>query len=299
MTKANKEAYSSQAIEVLSGLDPVRRRPGMYTDTTRPNHLAHEAIDNSVDEAIAGHADRIDIILYKDDSLEVVDNGRGMPIDLHPEHKVSGLELILTRLHAGAKFSDKTYEFSGGLHGVGISVVNALSKKVVVRVKKQGKIYEMTFAHGDKTSELNVVGTCDKRETGTSVRFWPDEKYFDTAKFALASLKLTLRAKAVLCSGLTVTFTDEKTGETLTWCYEDGLQAYLLDHLTAYEKLPAEPLIGSFSAESEKVDWAITWLPNGEEGITESYVNLIPTAQGGTHVNGLRSGLIDAMREFC
>lgn len=293
------QGYTAQAIEVLSGLDPVRRRPGMYTDTTRPNHLAHEAIDNAVDEAIAGHASQIDVVLYQDGSLAVTDNGRGMPVDIHPEHRVSGIELIMTRLHAGAKFSTKTYEFSGGLHGVGISVVNALSKRMVVQVRKQGKIYEMNFANGEKTSELNVVGSCPKEESGTMVRFWPDEKYFDSAKFAIQLLKSTLRAKAVLCAGLTVAFTDEKAGETLSWCYEDGLKAYLLDAMGDYERLPNEPWVGSFSSESEKADWAVTWLTQGGEVISESYVNLIPTPQGGTHVNGLRTGLIDAMREFC
>lgn len=296
---AKHTSYSSESIEVLSGLDPVRRRPGMYTDTSRPNHLAHEAIDNSVDEAIAGFATQVDVILCKDGSLEVIDNGRGMPVDVHSEHKVTGVELIMTRLHAGAKFSSKTYEFSGGLHGVGISVVNALSKRVVVRIKKQGKVYEMDFANGDAVNKLRVVGSCNVKESGTSVHFWPDEKYFETAKFATQALKATLRAKAVLCPGLTVNFTDEKAGETLSWCYADGLKAYLVDALGDKERIPDEPWIGNFSSESEKADWAVTWLPQGGEIVGESYVNLIPTAQGGTHVNGLRTGLIEALREFC
>lgn len=294
-----KSAYTSGSIEVLSGLDPVRRRPGMYTDTTRPNHLAHEAIDNSVDEAIAGFANQIDVTLYNDGSLEVIDNGRGMPVDIHPEHKVSGIELIMTRLHAGAKFSDKTYEFSGGLHGVGISVVNALSTRVVVQVKNDGDVYEMDFANGEKVNELKIVGSCGKRETGTTVRFWPNEKYFDTVKFAVPALKNTLRAKAVLCPGLKVSFTEEKTKETLRWYYEDGLKSYLQDQLTGFTCLPEEPLVGHFTSEAESADWAFNWLPEGGELVTESYVNLIPTAQGGTHVNGFRSGLLEAMREFC
>lgn len=291
--------YDAQAIEVLMGLDPVRRNPGMYTDTSHPNHLAHEAIDNSVDEAIAGHAKQIDVTLYKDQSLEVTDDGRGMPVDIHPQHKVSGVELILTRLHAGAKFSKQTYEFSGGLHGVGISVVNALSKQLLVRVKKNGKIYEMSFADGERQGALKSIGECDKKASGTTVRFWPDEKYFDQAKFNLPTLLATLRAKAVLCPGLTVNFFDEKKNERQTWFYEDGLKSYLLDSLQNCTQLPAEPLMGHFAGETESVDWALTWLPDGEVGVTESYVNLIPTAQGGTHVNGLRSGVLDAVREFC
>ena len=299
MTKAKKEQYSAESIEVLSGLDPVRRRPGMYTDTDRPNHLAHEAIDNAVDEAIGGHASEIHVVLFKDDSLEVADNGRGMPTDIHPEHKLSGVELILTRLHAGAKFSNKSYEFSGGLHGVGISVVNALSKKLVVKVKKEGKIFQMEFAGGEKTSKLKSAGTCAKRHTGTAIHFWPDAKYFDSVKFGVSELKSTLRAKAVLCPGLKVSFKDEKTDETWRWFYEDGLKTYLLDQLGDAQRLPEDPLIGKFKADTEMVDWAITWLPEDGDEVTESYVNLIPTPQGGTHVNGFRAGLLEAMREFC
>lgn len=292
-------AYTAEAIEVLVGLDPVRRNPGMYTDTSHPNHLAHEVIDNSVDEAIAGHAKQITVELYKDGSLKVIDDGRGMPVDIHSEHKVSGVELILTRLHSGAKFSKKTYEFSGGLHGVGISVVNALSKKLTVQVKKNGQVFEMLFENGAALGKLKVVGTCDKRETGTTIHFMPDEKYFDVPKFTLSALLATLRAKAVLCPGLTVNFYDEKKDEKQSWCYEDGLKSYLLDSLQACEQLPVEPFMGHFSGDTEAVDWALTWLPNNEASVTESYVNLIPTAQGGTHVNGLRSGLLDAVREFC
>lgn len=294
-----KRKYSAEAIEVLSGLDPVRRRPGMYTDTTRPNHLAREAIDNSVDEAMAGFASEINVTLYKDGSLEVLDNGRGMPIDKHPEHKLTGVELILTRLHAGAKFSNKNYKFSGGLHGVGISVVNALSTKLVVQIKKEGKVHEMQFAGGDAKSKLKAVGSCGKRDTGTCIRFWPDATYFDSVKFAVNQLKHTLRAKAVLCPGLKVTFHDEQKGKTDEWFFEEGLKTYLQESLQRKDTMPPEPIVGNFKADSEEVDWAFTWVVDGETITSESYVNLIPTVQGGTHVNGMRSGLIDAMREFC
>lgn len=295
----SQDNYTAQAIEVLSGLDPVRRRPGMYTDTTRPNHLAQEVIDNGVDEAIAGFASCIDVILHPDGSLEVSDNGRGMPIDQHPEEKVTGVELILTRLHAGAKFSNKSYKYSGGLHGVGVSVVNALSRQLVVTIKRNGNIYQMQFAHGNKQSELKTIGQIDKKTSGTTLRFWPAAEYFDSAKFSVSRLKHVLQAKAVLCPGLQVSFTDALTNETETWCYQDGLKTYLLSALLSYQKLPEEPFVGHFAAETEEVDWAVLWLPDGGEGITESYVNLIPTSQGGTHVNGLRTGLLEAMREFC
>lgn len=299
MSSKQTVAYTAQAIEVLTGLDPVRRNPGMYTDTSHPNHLAHEVIDNSVDEAIAGHAKRIDVILHKDGALTVIDDGRGMPSDIHPEHKVSGVELILTRLHSGAKFSKKTYEFSGGLHGVGISVVNALSKTLRVRVKKNGEVHEMHFVDGFSKGKLKVVGNCDKRETGTEICFSPDEKYFDNPKFVVSALLATLRAKAVLCPGLTVNFYDEKKDERQSWFYEDGLHSYLQDSLQNCEQLPADPFMGHFKGGTEAVDWAVTWLPNNEAGVSESYVNLIPTAQGGTHVNGLRAGILEAVREFC
>jgi len=300
MAKSKSKGYSAESIEVLSGLDPVRRRPGMYTDTTRPNHLAHEAIDNSVDEAIAGHADLITVEVYKDGSLAVTDNGRGMPVDIHPEHKISGVELILTRLHAGAKFSSKDYQFSGGLHGVGISVVNALSRKLMVQVKHDGQLYQMDFADGEKAGELRIAGKCGPRETGTTVRFWPNEKYFDSPKFAISALKHNLRAKAVLCPGLRVIFHDETSNEHIEWFYESGLKDYLNDCITDEMHLPEEPLIGSFKADTEQVDWAVVWLPEDDtKKITESYVNLIPTIQGGTHVNGLRSGLAEALFEFC
>ena len=292
-------AYTAEAIEVLSGLEPVRRRPGMYTDTTNPNHLAHEVIDNSVDEALEGFAKRIDVILHKDGSLEVIDNGRGMPVDIHPEEKVSGVELILTRLHSGAKFSNNQYRFSGGLHGVGVSVVNALSKKMEVTIKRDGNIYSMSFAHGDKTSNLTIVGKTTKNDTGTSVRFWPEEKYFDSSRFSLNKLKHALRAKAVLCPGLHVTFTDAATNETEEWQYEHGLSHYLQESLGDVEQIPDEPFPGSFASEREAVDWAVTWVPEGDVITSESYVNLIPTPQGGTHVSGFRTGLSDALRDFC
>lgn len=294
-----QENYTAEAIEVLSGLDPVKRRPGMYTDTSRPNHLAQEIIDNSVDEAVAGHAKRIDVILHPDNSLEVCDNGRGMPVDIHPEEKVSGVELILTRLHAGGKFSNKNYQYSGGLHGVGVSVVNALSHRLQVTVKRGGNVYQMEFANGDKTSELTIIGQTEKRTTGTTVRFWADEKYFDTPKFSISRLKHVLRAKAVLCPGLQVNFSDLQTNESESWHYEDGVKTYLYESLAQQTYLPATIFTGHFAATTEEVDWALVWLPEGGEALMESYVNLIPTAQGGTHVNGLRTGLSDAMRDFC
>ncbi|APQ11653.1 DNA topoisomerase IV subunit B [Pseudomonas oryzihabitans] len=296
---ATQNAYNADAIEVLSGLDPVRKRPGMYTDTSRPNHLAQEVIDNSVDEALAGHARAVQVILHADNSLEVIDDGRGMPVDIHPEEGVSGVELILTKLHAGGKFSGKNYQFSGGLHGVGISVVNALSTRVEVRVKRDGNEYAMAFADGFKASELAVVGSVGKRNTGTSVQFWPDPKYFDSPKFSVSRLKHVLKAKAVLCPGLAVSFHDEASGERIEWHYEDGLRSYLVDTVGDALRLPEAPFHGSLASAREAVDWALFWLPEGGESVQESYVNLIPTAQGGTHVNGLRQGLLDAIREFC
>jgi topoisomerase-4 subunit B len=291
--------YTAESIEVLSGLEPVKLRPGMYTDTRNPNHLAHEAIDNSVDEAMAGHANQIEVIHYKDGSLEVIDNGRGMPVDIHPEEKISGVELIMTKLHAGGKFSNKNYQFSGGLHGVGISVLNALSEKVIVTIRRGGEIYQMSFADGDKTSELKVTGTTTKRDTGTSVHFWPNAKYFDSSRIALSRLKHTLRAKAVLCPRLRVMFYDEAANERQEWYYEDGLRDYLRDAIGDNPILPEEAFVGSFTASTEAAEWALVWMPEGGELIAESYVNLIPTVQGGTHVNGLRTGLLDALRDFC
>ena len=291
--------YDAAAIEILSGLEPVRKRPGMYTDTSRPNHLAQEVIDNSVDEAMAGHASRIDVTLYKDGSLEVRDDGRGMPIDRHPKEKIPGVEVILTRLHAGGKFSSKNYNFSGGLHGVGVSVVNALSKHLEVWVRRGGKEYNMAFADGAPVSRLEEVGKVGKQNTGTTLRFWPDPKYFDSAKFSLPRLQHVLRAKAVLCPGLRVRFQVEASGEKFEWYYEDGLKDYLTGALGDAATLPAEPFVGSLEGNAEAASWALVWLPEGGEPVAESYVNLIPTAQGGTHVNGLRMGLTEAVREFC
>ena len=291
--------YNAKDIEVLSGLDPVKRRPGMYTDTSRPNHLAQEVIDNSVDEVLAGFATKIKVILHKDGSLEVEDDGRGMPVDIHPEEKICGVELILTRLHAGGKFSNKSYQFSGGLHGVGVSVVNALSSRLEVEIKRNGNVYQMGFSQGEKVADLGVVSTVSKRNTGTKLRFWPEASYFDSAKYSVTKLKHVLRAKAVLCPGLHVYFSDEQTGEKDDWCYEAGLNEYLLSGLTNNELLPDEPISDSCASEQQGVDWAVLWLPEGGDIIAESYVNLIPTIQGGTHVNGFRSGLLEAMREFC
>ncbi len=297
MSKTN---YTAQSLEVLTGLDPVKKRPGMYTQTEWPNHLGYEVIDNSVDEALAGHATAITINLHPDGSLEVIDDGRGMPVDIHPEEGVPGVELILTRLHAGAKFSQKSYGFSGGLHGVGISVVNALSYRLTVDVKREGKHYAMSFAHGDKQSELEVVGDVKKRDTGTSIRFWPEAKYFDTAKFSVNVLKHVLRAKAVLCPGLKVTFCQIDKEDPIVWHFEDGIKAYLKSALVDIACLPEQDLfMGSFKAETEAADWAICWTPENGPMVSESYVNLIPTVQGGTHVSGLRQGMLNAMREFC
>ncbi|MBI6885172.1 DNA topoisomerase IV subunit B [Pseudomonas putida] len=297
MSAAN--SYNADAIEVLSGLDPVRKRPGMYTDTSRPNHLAQEVIDNSVDEALAGHASSIQVILHEDNSMEVIDNGRGMPVDIHPEEGVSGVELILTKLHAGGKFSNKNYQFSGGLHGVGISVVNALSTKVDVKVSRGGSIHHISFADGFKATDLAVIGSVAKKVTGTSVHFWPDAKYFDSFKFSVSRLKHVLKAKAVLCPGLSISFEDKSTGEKIEWHYEDGLRSYLAESCAEAIRAPEEPFVGKMEGKTEAVEWALLWLPEGGDSVQESYVNLIPTAQGGTHVNGLRQGLLDAMREFC
>ena len=291
--------YNADSIEVLTGLDPVRKRPGMYTETTRPNHLAQEVIDNSVDEALAGFAQQIDVVIHKDGSLTCTDDGRGMPVDLHPEQKKPGVEVILTTLHAGGKFNNDNYQFSGGLHGVGVSVVNALSKVLEINIRRNGEVHNMEFKNGDKSQDLKVVDTCGKRNTGTSIRFLPDPSYFDSAKFSVSRMKHVLRAKAVLCPGLRVTFKDEASGDKEEWHYEDGLYDYMVASTKGWETLPSDPFIGSFSGSNEGVDWAVQWLPEGGELTTESYVNLIPTTQGGTHVNGLRTGLLEAIREFC
>ena len=293
--------YSAQSIQVLSGLEPVRRRPGMYTDTSRPNHLVQEVVDNSVDEALAGHAHEIRVSLYEDGSVDVIDDGRGMPVDIHPEFKVSGVELILTRLHSGGKFDNNTYAFSGGLHGVGVSVVNALSTWLEVEVRRDGGVYHQRYENGAPVTKLKVIDNVGKRNTGTRVRFLPDPSYFDTTQIALGRLKHLLRAKAVLCPGLKVSLTVQRgdKSETDEWMYEDGLSGYLTQELGAAEMVPAQPFVYGAQGNHEAVDWALVWISDGGELVTESYVNLIPTPLGGTHVNGLRSGLTEAMKEFC
>ena len=290
--------YEAADIEVLQGLEPVRRRPGMYTDTTRPNHLVAEVVDNSVDEALAGHAKSIDVTLHADGSVSVTDDGRGMPVDPHPEHELPGVELILTRLHAGGKFSGKNYTFSGGLHGVGVSVVNALSKRLECRIKRAGAEHAIAFENGATVEQLAAVGDVGKRNTGTWIRFWPDPGYFDSPNVSRPRLKHLLRAKAILCPGLTIGLTDEERDERETWYYEDGLTDYLTEALQESERVPESPFVGEFSGEDTEAAWALCWVPEGEL-VQESYVNLIPTPQGGTHVNGLRTGLIEALREFC
>ncbi|MEX0373977.1 DNA topoisomerase IV subunit B [Spiribacter pallidus] len=293
------ERYDSAAIEVLTGLDPVRRRPGMYTDTSRPNHLAQEVIDNSVDEAMAGHCRRIDVTLHRDGSLSVSDDGRGMPVDVHPEEGAPGVEVILSRLHAGGKFSRESYQFSGGLHGVGVSVVNALSTRLEVTIRRDGQAWQMAFADGEKVQDLHAQGEVGRRNTGTRLHFWPDARYFDSAKFSVPRLRHVLRAKAVLCPGLTMRLLEEASGEETVWYYENGLADYLTGALGDQPRIPETGFIGRFAAEHEAAEWAVVWLPEPTETIQESYVNLIPTLQGGTHVNGLRTGLTEALREFC
>lgn len=296
---ADSNVYNGDSIEVLEGLEPVRRRPGMYTDTTRPNHLGMEVIDNSVDEALAGYADKIEVILHKDQSLEVADNGRGMPVDIHSVEKVPAVELIFGKLHAGGKFSNKNYAFSGGLHGVGVSVVNALSTKLEAEIKRGGKVYAIGYADGVKVEELHEIGEVGRRNTGTRIHFWPNPKYFDSPTFAVKSLVHLLKAKAVLCSGLTITFKDLNTGESDSWCYKGDLGDYISTVLTDTEMFPATPFTGKFEGDGSMVEWAVVWEQTARVSLNESFVNLIPTPQGGTHVNGLRQGLTDAMRDFC
>ncbi len=297
--KNASSSYTAASVEVLEGLEPVRRRPGMYTDTQRPNHLAQEVVDNAADEAIAGFADKIDVVLHADGSLQVTDNGRGMPVDKHPVEKVSGVEVIMTRLHAGAKFSDKDYRFSGGLHGVGVSVVNALSNRLDVEIRRDGKRYEMRYEHGTKVSELQMVGKVGRQNSGSSVRFWPDKHYFDSTRFAVNRLKHILRAKAVLCPGLFVSFDDRINGGMETWHYASGLGEYLSQMLDEAPMIPDPPFDGQFEGSGQEVAWSVAWLEDTAQGVTESYCNLIPTIQGGTHVNGFRAGLLAAIREFC
>lgn len=290
--------YQAQDIEVLSGLEPVQRRPGMYTDTSHPNHLIQEVVDNSVDEALGGHCSVIDVVLHEDGSIEVSDNGRGMPVDIHPEHGIPGVELIMTRLHAGGKFSNENYKFAGGLHGVGVSVVNALSTGLEIWIKRGGDEYHMKFEDGAKVSDLTVVNSVGQRNTGTRIRFWPDPKYFDSPKIVFKQLRHLLRAKAVLCPGLQMTLSNAKTGEKEEWQFNQGLEDYLSSELAGIEQLPEKPFTGELQGTDSEVSWAVCWLPEGG-ALQESYVNLIPTAQGGTHVNGLRTGMVDALREFC
>ncbi len=293
--------YTAESIEVLSGLEPVRKRPGMYTDTTRPNHLAQEVIDNSVDEAIAGFANVIEVTLHKDGAVEVSDNGRGMPVDIHPEHKLPGVELILTRLHSGAKFSGKDYRFSGGLHGVGVSVVNALSRRLEVYIKRDGYAWSMDFAQGERVNKLKKLEKLTDNATGTTVKFWSEPKYFDSPKILTKQLKQLLQAKAVLCPGLKVIFHDlqGKEPEDEEWCYADGMAHYLLENVQSETMYPSEPFQGTMMGNDEEASWAVVWAPDQTEVFQESYVNLVPTVQGGTHVNGLRTGLLEALREFC
>ncbi len=293
--------YDASDIELLTGLEPVRKRPGMYTDTTCQNHLVQEVLDNSVDEAIAGHASEINVTLHDDGSVSVEDDGRGMPVDIHPEEKIPGVELILTRLHTGGKFSNKNYKFSGGLHGVGVSVVNALSKALEVTVRRDGREYHMSFVDGDKETPLQITGKTAKKNTGTTIRFWPDGNYFDSNKLNIPRLTHLMRAKAVLCPGLTVRFSHEtkKGTEEKSWCYEDGIKTYLSEQLGDIGLLPPEPFTGEIQGEHEAVDWALHWLTEPGNIVAESYVNLVPTSQGGAHVNGMRQGLLTAMREFC
>ncbi len=294
--------YNAQSLEVLEGLEPVRRRPGMYTDTTRPNHLAQEVIDNSVDEALGGYAKIIKVQLHSDGSLSVEDDGRGMPTDIHPEFNQSGIELILTRLHAGGKFSTANYEVSGGLHGVGISVVNALSTRVEVTVWRDSTQFEMAFENGAPVTALTQTISSNKRKRGTKVHFWADGSFFDTPKFNVKQLKHNLKAKAVLAAGLTIEFVDDINNEKVVWQFTDGVVEYLSEQLDGLETLPPEPFYYHYDAkkgERAGITFALSWLPDGGMPIQESYVNLIPTAQGGTHVNGLRTGILEALREFC
>ena len=293
-------AYDASSIEVLTGLDPVRKRPGMYTQTERPNHLIQEVVDNSVDEAVAGHCSEIRIALFKDGSVSVADNGRGMPVDKHKREGVSGVEVILTRLHAGGKFSNKNYRFSGGLHGVGVSVVNALSSKLDVRIRRGGKEYEQVFADGKRQSDLKVIGKVGQKNTGTLVHFWPDPQFFDSPRISLPRLKHVLRAKAVLCPGLKISLLVEAdANENASWHYADGLRDYMLDELDEQPVVPADLFLGKHVSAEQELEWAVAWQPEGGDQLTESYVNLNPTPQGGTHANGLRTGLTEAVREFC
>ena len=296
----SKKAYDSKAIEVLSGLDPVKKRPGMYTDTSCPNHLIQEVLDNSVDEALSGYCKRIKVNLYKDNSVEVSDNGRGMPVDVHPEHKLTGVELIMCKLHAGAKFSGEDYGFSGGLHGVGVSVVNALSTKLNVKIKRDSKEYEINFSAGDKENDLKSIGDVGATNSGTTIRFYPDKQYFETLEINKESLKHLLKAKAVLCPGLQIDFFDEKKNERIKWIFDEGLSDYLDEFSGCNEKLLDETIILSKTSDDQALDVAVNWTEEASNNLLkETYVNLIPTALGGSHLNGFKSGLLEAIKEFC
>ena len=296
----SKKAYDSKAIEVLSGLDPVKKRPGMYTDTSCPNHLIQEVLDNSVDEALSGYCKRIKVNLYKDNSVEVSDNGRGMPVDVHPEHKLTGVELIMCKLHAGAKFSGEDYGFSGGLHGVGVSVVNALSSKLNVKIKRDSKEYEINFSAGDKENDLKSIGDVGATNSGTTIRFYPDKQYFETLEINKESLKHLLKAKAVLCPGLQIDFFDEKKNERIKWIFDEGLSDYLDEFSGCNEKLLDETIILSKTSDDQALDVAVNWTEEASNNLLkETYVNLIPTALGGSHLNGFKSGLLEAIKEFC
>ena len=292
--------YDSESIEVLSGLDPVRKRPGMYTDTSSPNHLIQEVLDNSIDEALAGYCSKIKVSIHKDGVISVTDDGRGMPVDIHPEHKVSGVELIMCRLHAGAKFSGEDYNFSGGLHGVGVSVVNALSKSLSVEIKRDGQKFEMKFNGGEKKSDLKKIGDIGLRNTGTAISFVPDDQYFETIKIDKSNLKHLLQAKAVLCSGLTIEYFDEKKNEKISWNYENGLISYLSESSEDTELLLEESISCSKSGDDNALDFVLNWSTKPAKNLmNESYVNLIPTAQGGSHLNGFKTGLLESVKEFC
>lgn len=296
-----KNSYDAEAIEVLSGLDPVKKRPGMYTDTSNPNHLIQEVLDNSVDEALSGHCSSIKISLLKDGSIMVSDNGRGMPVDVHPEHKVTGVELILCKLHAGAKFSGDDYNFSGGLHGVGVSVVNALSEALDVKVKRDSKEFQIAFSNGDKISELKQIGEVGIRNTGTSITFKPNPEYFEDINVQIKSLKHLLKAKAVLCPGLTIEFINEKkSNDKEKWFFEDGLKSYLIESSEGSEFILEESILCSKEGNAQELEFAINWSPKlPKNKLDETYVNLIPTAQGGSHLNGFKSGLLESLKEFC
>lgn len=296
---SENNSYNSTSIEVLEGLDPVRKRPGMYTDTTNPNHLAMEVIDNSVDEALSGWAKNIKVSLLSDGSLSVEDDGRGMPVDIHPKEKVPAIELIFGKLHAGGKFSNSNYKYSGGLHGVGVSVVNALSKRLVARVKRDGCVYQIVYENGNIKEPLVQIDKCPKKQTGTCVHFYPDEKYFNTLDFNVKALMHLLKAKAILCQNLKVSFYNQYTDETFNWSFEGTLGDYLKSTCQDRELLPNEPYNLNVVNEDNELSFALAFSFESSNQVCESYVNLIPTPEGGTHVNALRSGLLYAIREFC